>query len=104
MTPEQTAALVAAVITLLVTINAAIGVKVQRHDVALNGTMDQRIDQRAKAIVANDHALRAESPSPASNVATQARVAALVAELQALDPAVLATTVAPPATGKAAGG
>jgi hypothetical protein len=95
MTSEQTAGLITAVVTLLVTLNTYLGLKVRSHEQQLNGKMDARIDQRAKAVIANDHALRQESPSPAANAATQARVQALVAELQALDPGMLAAPVVP---------
>jgi len=95
MTDQETYLLIGALVGLLGAIQAWIVSKTVQHGRALNGEMDDRIHLLAKAAVANDHAVRGETPSPATNAATQARIAALRAELETLDPT-SAPVVVPP--------
>jgi hypothetical protein len=95
MTAEQTALLVGALVGLFGAIQAWLVSRTLQHGNSLNGDMDRRIQQGAKAAVANDHALRGEQPSPATNAATAARIAALRSELETLE-AVPAAVIVPP--------
>lgn len=85
MTADQTAALVGAIIGVLVALQAWLVSRTVQHGNLLNGDMDRRIAAGAKAAVANDHAVRGEAPSPATNAATAARIAALREELATLE-------------------
>jgi hypothetical protein len=86
MNPTETNLLIGALVGLIVAVQGWIVSKTVTHSKQLDGELDTRIVQGAKAVVANDHALRAEQPSPAANSATQARIAALQAELETLQP------------------
>ncbi len=84
MTPQETSLLVGAIIGLIGAVQAWLVARTVQHGKQLNGELDTRMAKTAKSIVANDHTLRSEPPSPAANPATMARIGELEAELATL--------------------
>lgn len=87
MTDQEVYLLVGALVGLLGAVQAWLVAKTHEHSQALNGALDERMHTAAKQAIANDHVVRQEPPSPATNAATAARIAALREELAQLDPA-----------------
>jgi hypothetical protein len=95
VTSQETAALVAAILTLLGTCNTWLVARSIQHSRQLNGLMTPRITAGAEKAIAQDHVDRSEAASPTPEALIQARRVALKAELEALgdQPSVRVPTV-----------
>lgn len=93
MTPAEVAILVGALAGLIGALQGWLISRSNQHEALLNGAGSPRITEIANdAIAASRHVTLEPAPAPALTPAQAARRAALVAELQTLDPGALAPT------------
>jgi membrane associated rhomboid family serine protease len=85
MTAQETSVLVGALIGLMGALQAWLAYRSVAHDKALNGLMAPRIAQGAAAVVVAKQAQQAAQPAADTAAAREAHIAALQAELAALN-------------------
>ena len=90
MTAQETSVLVGALVGLMGALQAWLAYRSVQHGNQLNGLMAPRIAQGAAAVVVAEHAQQAAQPAIDTATAREAHIAALKAELAALDPSVMA--------------